>query len=271
MAAHHKILGIVTILYLMLFLMHCVYFAWRKERILSVIWVTLYVAFGLHSVGVVLRWIESYRLSMGHVPLSNFYESLIFYAWSIMALLIFMKKRLSHPSITLCASLIGLFLMGFASISPTVEREIQPLVPALQSNWLHIHVVTCFIAYAAFAISFVAGTLYLIGQKGPIPPRDVLEEINYKCIIVGFPMLTSGILTGAVWAHYAWGSYWSWDPKETWSLITWIIYAVFLHARTMRGWKGKTSAIVSMVGFVSVMVTYFVVNFILSGLHSYAA
>ena len=98
----------------------------------------------------------------------------------------------------------------------------------------------------------------------------MLEEINYKSIIIGFPMLTSGILTGAVWAQYAWGSYWSWDPKETWSLITWIIYALFLHVRTTRGWKGKTSAIVSMVGFLSVMVTYFVVNFILSGLHSYA-
>jgi ABC-type transport system involved in cytochrome c biogenesis permease subunit len=210
-------------------------------------------------------------LSMGHAPLTNFYESLIFFAWCIMALLICMKKRFSHPIITLCASLVALFLMGFASISPSVEKEIQPLVPALQSNWLHIHVATCFIAYAAFAISFIAGTLYLIGQKGPIPPRYVLEEINYKCIIIGFPMLTSGILTGAVWANYAWGSYWSWDPKETWSLITWIIYAVFLHARTTRGWKGKASVIVSVVGFMSVIVTYFVVNFILSGLHSYAA
>ncbi len=270
MAAHHKILGIVTLLYLLFFFFNTVYFVWRKEKVLLLMRVTLYVAFGLHTAGIVLRWIESYRLNMGHVPLSNFYESLIFYAWCIIGLLILMWKRLAHPSITLCASLIALLLMGYASISPSIQKNIEPLVPALQSNWLHIHVATCFIAYAAFAISFIAGALYLIGQKRMLPATETLEEINYKSIIIGFPMLTSGILTGAVWANYAWGSYWSWDPKETWSLITWIIYALFLHARKTRGWKGKATAIISIVGFISVLITYFVLNFILSGLHSYA-
>jgi ABC-type transport system involved in cytochrome c biogenesis permease subunit len=266
-----KILGIATLLYLFLCFTHLLYFVLRKERIVLFIWIILWTTLGLLTAGLALRWVESYRLGIGHIPLSNLYESLIFYAWCVNLLTVLMRRRLHHPAVTCLVSLVTLFLLGFASISPSVEKGIQPLMPALQSNWLHIHVATCFIAYAAFAISFVAGTLYLIGPKGPIPPRDVLEEINYKCIIIGFPMLTSGILTGAVWAHYAWGSYWSWDPKETWSLITWIVYAVFLHARTMRGWKGKTSAIVSMVGFASVMVTYFVVNFILSGLHSYAS
>ena len=270
MAAHHKILGIVTLLYLLIFFMHILYFAWRKEKVLLIVRGTLYVAFSLHTVGIVLRWIESYGLSIGHVPLSNFYESLIFYAWCIIGLLILMRKRLAHPGISCCLSLIALLLMGFASISPSVQKNIEPLVPALQSNWLHIHVATCFIAYAAFAISFIAGIFSLVGQKGMMPTKEALEEINYKSIIIGFPMLTSGILTGAVWANYAWGSYWSWDPKETWSLITWIIYALLLHARTTRGWKGKATAIISIVGFMSVMVTYFAVNFILSGLHSYA-
>jgi cytochrome c-type biogenesis protein CcsB len=131
-------------------------------------------------------------------------------------------------------------------------------------------VITCFLAYAAFAISFIAGLLYLVKGKGIVPPGEKLDEINYRSIIVGFPMLSAGILTGAVWAHYAWGSYWSWDPKETWSLITWIIYALYLHARLVRGWKGKRIAMVSIVGFLSVIFTYFGVNFILSGLHSYA-
>jgi ABC-type transport system involved in cytochrome c biogenesis permease subunit len=160
--------------------------------------------------------------------------------------------------------------MGFASISPSVERGIQPLVPALKSNWLHIHVITCFMAYAAFAISFICSVLYLVGRKWETLPLKMLEEINYKSIIIGFPMLTSGILTGAVWAQYAWGSYWRWDPKETWSLITWIVYALFLHVRQTRNWKGKTAAIVSVLGFLSVIFNYFVVNFVLSGLHSYA-
>jgi ABC-type transport system involved in cytochrome c biogenesis permease subunit len=181
-----------------------------------------------------------------------------------------MKKRLSYPIITLFTSLISLFLMGYSSISPSVDRNIQPLVPALQSNWLHIHVFTCFIAYAAFVISFICGLLYLVNWKGVIPSRQVLEETNYRSVVVGFLMLSAGVFTGAVWAHYAWGTYWSWDPKETWSLITWIVYALFLHARYVRGWKGKRIAILSIVGFGSVIFTYFGVNFILAGLHSYA-
>ena len=161
-------------------------------------------------------------------------------------------------------------LYGLRFPLPSVQRTIQPLVPALQSNWLHIHVITCFLAYAAFAVSFIAGLLYLVKWKGVIPPRETLDEINYRSIIVGFPMLSAGILTGAVWAHYAWGTYWGWDPKETWSLITWIVYALYLHARLVRGWKGKRIALVSIIGFLSVIFTYFGVNFILSGLHSYA-
>jgi ABC-type transport system involved in cytochrome c biogenesis permease subunit len=161
--------------------------------------------------------------------------------------------------------------MGYASFSSSVDKKIQPLIPALQSNWLHIHVFTCFIAYAAFAVSFLAGLFSIFNWKSVMPPEERLEELNYRSVMVGFPMLSAGILTGAVWAHYAWGSYWSWDPKETWSLITWIFYALFLHARFARGWKGRRIALLSIIGFASVIFTYFGVNFILSGLHSYGA
>jgi ABC-type transport system involved in cytochrome c biogenesis permease subunit len=274
MSLHHKILGIVTLLYLLLFFAHVLHFAMRKEkreRILSAIWIILYGTLALHTVGIILRWIESYRLGIGHAPLSNFYESLIFYAWCVSLIVIVMKKRLSSPVLTMMASLIALVLMGYASISPSVEKNIQPLMPALQSNWLHIHVATCFIAYAAFAISFVCGLLYLFkGKGGIIPAQDTLEETNYRSVMIGFPMLSAGILTGAVWANYAWGSYWSWDPKETWSLITWIVYALYLHARFVKGWKGRRIAVLSVIGFLSVIFTYFGVNFVLSGLHSYA-
>lgn len=266
----HKILGVVTLLYLSIFFLHVLYFAVKKEKILSFMWILLYVTLGLHMTGLVARWAESYRLGIGHAPLSNFYESLIFYAWCIGFMLVILKKRLTFPIITMMASLIAVGFMGYASISSSVERKIQPLIPALQSNWLHIHVITCFVAYAAFVISFICGFLYLIKWKNVVPPKEILEEINYRSVMVGFPMLSAGILTGAVWAHYAWGSYWSWDPKETWSLITWIIYALFLHARFVRGWKGKRIAFISIIGFLSVIFTYFGVNFILSGLHSYA-
>ncbi len=269
MTAHHKVLAAVTVLYVVLFFLHVVYLAFRKEKILSFIWVFMYVVFGLHTVGILLRWWESYKLEIGHAPLTNFYESLIVYAWCITGLMIVMRRKLAHPTVTGLASIVSFVIMGLASLRPLTQRNIEPLLPALQSNWLHIHVLTCFIAYAAFAVSFIAGFLYLIGPKWIIPSRENLEEMNYKCIIIGFPMLTSGILTGAVWAHYAWGSYWSWDPKETWSLITWIVYAVFLHMRLTRAWKGKALAVMSIIGFASVIVTYVVVNFLLSGLHSY--
>jgi len=267
----HKILGIATLCYLSVFFLHVLYLAVKREKVLSIMWIFLYITLGLHTAGLMARWVESYRLGIGHAPLSNFYESLVFYAWCIGFMLVILKKRLlTFPIISMIASLIALVFMAYASISPSVERKIQPLIPALQSNWLHIHVITCFVAYAAFVISFICGLLYFVKWKGAAPSVETLEEINYRSVAVGFPMLSTGILTGAVWAHYAWGSYWSWDPKETWSLITWIIYALFLHARIAKGWKGKRMAFISIIGFLSVIFTYFGVNFILSGLHSYA-
>lgn len=270
MISHHTMLGIATMLYLVAFFLHILYFAARKKWLTTAIWYTIYAALAVHTAGIALRWAESYGLGIGHVPLSNNYESLIFFSWSIFLLLIVMRKRLSYPVITFIATLASLFFMSYASLWPSVERNIQPLIPALQSNWLHVHVVTCFLAYAAFAISFACGILYFFRSKWIVPPGETLEDINYKSIIIGFSMLSSGILTGAVWAQYAWGSYWSWDPKETWSLVTWIVYALFLHARFAGGWKGNRIAILSVLGFMSVIMTYFGVNYFLSGLHSYA-
>ncbi|HVN23115.1 MAG TPA: cytochrome c biogenesis protein [Syntrophorhabdales bacterium] len=284
MFVSNEILSVVTFLYLLLFLGHLVYFATKKEKVLTAVWVGLYVTFGIHTAGLIARWIESYGgitevykcifqicQFPGHAPLSNFYESLIFYAWCIALIVIAMKKRLRFPLLTMFACLVALGFMGYASFSTSVDKKITPLIPALQSNWLHIHVFTCFIAYAAFAVSFLAGLFSIVNWKSIMPPEETLEELNYRSVMVGFPMLSAGILTGAVWAHYAWGSYWSWDPKETWSLITWIFYALFLHARFARGWKGRRIALLSIIGFASVIFTYFGVNFILSGLHSYGA
>ncbi|RPJ54640.1 MAG: c-type cytochrome biogenesis protein CcsB, partial [Dehalococcoidia bacterium] len=266
----HTILGLATILYVAVFFLHTLYFAVKKARVMAVAWYVLYATFAIQTAGIALRWAESYRLGIGHAPLSNYYESLIFFSWSISLFLIIMKKRFSYPAITFVATAGSLFFIAYASLSPAVARSIQPLMPALQSNWLHVHVITCFLAYAAFVVSFVSGGFYFFRSKWIIPSGEILEEINYRSIIIGFFMLSSGILTGAVWAHYAWGSYWSWDPKETWSLITWIMYALFLHARLVRGWKGRRMATLSIIGFACVIVTYFGVNLFLSGLHSYA-
>jgi cytochrome c-type biogenesis protein CcsB len=169
--------------------------------------------------------------------------------------------------------------MAYASLSPNIQSEIEPLVPALQSNWLTYHVLTCFLGYAAFAVSFGSSIAFLIKNRkgnqpsvhepGVLPTIDLLDEVIYKANAVGFMLLGVGIITGAVWANYAWGSYWSWDPKETWSLITWFIYAIFLHARLTRGWRGNKTAILSIIGFCAVIFTFLGVNYVLSGLHSY--
>jgi cytochrome c-type biogenesis protein CcsB len=206
------------------------------------------------------------------------YESLIFFSWTIVLVYLILEFKYQQK-------IVGVFVLPFAflaialtSIIPGIDTKITPLIPALQSNWLAIHVITCFLGYASFAISFGISILYLIRDKKEgqeeralkwLSSTPFLDEINYKSIVIGFPMLTLGIITGAAWANYAWGSYWSWDPKETWSLITWFIYAAFLHARFTRDWKGKKTAILSIIGFIFVLFTYFGVNYLISGLHSY--
>ena len=182
--------------------------------------------------------------------------------------------------------IIGAFVMPFpflamayASLSPNISDRIQPLLPALKSNWLIAHVVACFIGYAAFAIAFGLSIMYLIKEKDAqgnsrllerFPKTVVLDELNHQMVMFGFLFLSVGIITGAVWANSAWGRYWGWDPKETWSLITWFIYATLLHARLTRGWHGRRIAFLSVAGFAAVMFTYFGVN-LLPGLHSYGA
>jgi cytochrome c-type biogenesis protein CcsB len=172
--------------------------------------------------------------------------------------------------------------IAFATMLFAVKSDssIQPLVPALQSYWLHAHVITCFVGYAGFAVSAGAALMYLLkarqeeakvsaGVVGLLPGCKTLDDLVYRAIIWGFPFLTAGIITGAAWANYAWGTYWSWDPKETWSLIVWLVYAAFLHARITRGWHGKRAAILSIAGFLATIFCYLGVNLVLSGLHSY--
>jgi cytochrome c-type biogenesis protein CcsB len=145
-------------------------------------------------------------------------------------------------------------------------------MPALKSNWLLIHVVTAFLGYAAFALAFGTAILYLLQERRPrasLPPLPLLDSLIYRTTVLGFLLLTLGIATGAVWAETAWGRYWSWDPKETWSLITWFIYAALLHARQLKGWHGHRIAWLAVLGFMAVLFTYFGVSFLLTGLHSY--
>ncbi len=213
----------------------------------------------VHTGAIGFRWWESYQLGIGHAPLSNLYESLVFFAWSIAIGLLVAHFRFRSDIIMVLG-----FPIVFLTMASTflVDHEIKPLIPALQSNWLIAHVITCFLGYAGFVVSFIAAIVLLLARGSRmagkyLPNTRMLDEIVYRSILVGLPLLTMGIITGAAWADYAWGTYWSWDPKETWSLITWLIYSAFLHTRLSKGWSGGRTAILSVLGFVAVLIYIF--------------
>jgi cytochrome c-type biogenesis protein CcsB len=216
-------------------------------------------------------------MGIGRIPVTNLYESLVFFAWSVNLFYLIVERKYRNRTFGAFVMPIAFFTMVFAVYN---DSSIQPLVPALQSYWLHAHVITCFVGYAAFAVSAGVAVMYLLkarqenakiseGVVGLLPACKMLDDLVYRAIIWGFPFLTAGIITGAAWANYAWGTYWSWDPKETWSLIVWLVYAAFLHARVTRGWHGRRAAILSIVGFLATIMCYLGVNLVLSGLHSY--
>ncbi len=265
-------------IYAVTFILYLLFVVAKKDIIGRLAFWLILTGFFIHLVGLLVRWGESHATGYGYIPLSNMYESLVFFSWAIVLVYLVVDIRYHQRTIGVIASPLATIAIAMTSIIPEARSEIRPLIPALQSNWLAIHVITCFLGYAAFAISFGISIIYMIQSKresshrGPIswlPSSQTLDETNYKSVILGFPMLTLGIITGAAWASYAWGSYWSWDPKETWSLITWFIYAAFLHARYTHEWRGKKTALLSIVGFAAVIFTYFGVNYLLSGLHSY--
>ncbi|HCN19219.1 MAG: c-type cytochrome biogenesis protein CcsB [Planctomycetes bacterium RIFCSPHIGHO2_02_FULL_50_42] len=201
---------------------------WKPEILRKGSIAIFIVAFALNTVLVINRWMES-----GHAPFSNLYESLIFYAWSVGFVYLVLEYMYSLRIVGALAAVMIMLTLLYASTS---DETIRPLMPALQSNWLTVHVITYFIGYAALGISFITAILYLIGRTRPsgtiIAAASGIdfEKLSYKIVAFGFPFLTLGMVTGAVWANKAWGTYWSWDPKETWSLITWLIYLVYLHS-----------------------------------------
>lgn len=277
-----KMFSSVTFLYLAGTVLYFNFLAFRSEQLGKVATALSWATLLIHTAAILWRWVESYQLGMGHAPLSNMYESLVFFSWCIALLYLLWERKMKARIIGAFAMPFAFLFIAYASLAPGVSARIDPLIPALQSNWLHAHVITCFLSYASFALSCGVSIMYLLKirkkEKGKketgwislFPPLESLDALVYKTIAVGFPLLTIGIITGAAWANYAWGSYWSWDPKETWSLITWFVYAIFLHARFAREWRGKRTAVLSVIGFAAVIFTYFGVNYVLSGLHSYA-
>jgi cytochrome c-type biogenesis protein CcsB len=346
--------------YIIAMMIYISYLAFKNKQIGVTATTVTVIGFVAQTIAIIARWMEFASLSglgfLKSAPFTNLYESLVFFVWCLILGYLIVEFKFKNRSFGAFITPIAGLALAFIDLSG-VSKEIQPLVPALKSNWLLAHVTMSFIAYAAFALSFSTGlmsliittekrnelayifwtvtfglfvvlfasmgidfftfkvnvrpeifihnylfrtsflnpaaavrltswvlaiaTLFVVWRYGSALKKaiahfdvtpDMLEEITYKSIAVGFPIFTlGGLIFGAIWADQAWGVYWSWDPKETWSLITWFVYAFYLHGRFIRGWRGKYVAIVSVVGFMAVIFTYLGVNLLLSGLHAYGS
>ncbi len=240
---------------------------------------------------LLIRWVGE-----GYFPLSNLYESLIFLSWTISFIHLFVESKTQSRIIGSLATPLVFFISGFSSLTLPVEmQKALPLVPSLQSNWLMMHVSMMMVSYATLIVGSLFSLLYLAFIYFNKEQKELLVEVSgnqnsnvltssnssklslletidvwsYRIIGLGFPFLTIGIISGAVWANEAWGSYWSWDPKETWALITWLVFAIYLHSRLLKGWQGKKAAVLGSAGFFVIWICYLGVNFLGKGLHSY--
>jgi cytochrome c-type biogenesis protein CcsB len=232
----------------------------------------LFSGFCIHFLTTLVRYFNA-----GYTPITNIYESLSFFSLCIAGFFLYLKRIYR-------IEIIGCIILPVVSViliwAATFPSEIRPLPPVLNSNWLPVHTIFSFVGNAIFLISFFISLLYLLVERGikkkrfpsiakRFPSLETLDLINYRCMSYGFPFLTVGIITGSIWASAAWGSYWSWDPKETWSLVTWIVYAILIHNRLAIGWRGRKTAYMMIIGFFSILITFLGVNFFAGGLHSY--
>jgi len=230
-------------------------------------------AFLAQSVGLVVR-----GLALGGFPVTNTYESLVFYGWVFaLGFLTLLAARVLHgrfrDGVGIGVSLLVALAMAVAG-SPLRSPEIVPLVPALRSHWLALHVSLVFVGEGFFTVAFASGVLYLFAaRKGTEGREELLERLDgliYRAIAIGFPFFTlGGLFFGAIWAKHAWGRYWGWDPKETFMLVTWLVYVLFLHVRVQRGWRGRRVAWIAVLGFLLALFTFAGVNYLVRGLHSY--
>jgi len=216
------------------------------------------------TLTIVFRAIQT-----GHGPFSNMYEFALAFAWGIVIMGVIFDWRYKTAAVRNLGLIVALLLLIFATVQ---NAKPEPLVPALQqSTLLSIHVASAVVAYGILTIGFGAAILFLIQNRRNskwLPDKEILDIMSFRSVTVGFPFLTLTIILGAIWADIAWGRFWSWDPKETASLVTWLIYAVYMHARLMRGWKGAKTAILLIVGFGAILLTFFG-NYIFTGLHAY--
>ena len=277
-----SILFLITLaLYALVMILSFLYAAVKKPTLFRIAFRVQIAALVVHTAAIVLRGVL-----MGRLPMANQYEFSTAFAWALCLVSLIFIHKFRFPVLGAFASPITLLLALYAGLQKLNELKvieangvdsIRNLMPALRSSWLGIHVSTVIIAYGAFGVSFVLSIIFLLRDRMKengfwdthIPKKEKLDVISYRSVSLGMMFLTVTINIGAIWAENAWGSYWTWDPKETWALVTWLIYLVYLHLRIRRGWNGRTAAIFGVVGFICVLFTYIGVNTLLPGLHSY--
>lgn len=261
---------IALVLYSLSTVAYFVFFILRKEKLSNYGSTLIKLGLAFHTISLITRTVQASRL-----PISNQYEFATSFAWGISLFYLIFEKKYRYKVLGTFATPIILILIYYAAMQ---SKDIRPLMPALQSNWIVIHVVTAIFSYGAFAVASAISIMYVLRDhlkedtftRKHMPNLDLLDTMSYRAIAVGFITLTFVIVTGAIWAEKAWGRYWQWDPKETWSFITWVIYSIYLHVRLTKGWHGKKAAWFSIIGFASILFTYIGVNTILAGYHSYS-
>ncbi len=252
---------------------YLVYFISQNKKIRNIARIIMVVSGILQTLYIIFRFVLG-----GHTPITSQHEVVFFFAWATTWAYLSFRWRYSVKNF---GTFVSTLIFCLIVISACSEKNIDTLLPALQSVWLPIHGGVSLIGYGFLSLAFCGGLMYLLLEReikskkfgyffSRFPSLDSLDQLNNHCLSAGFTFLTIGIVTGSIWARQAWGTYWQWDPKETWSLITWFIYLVQLHQRFTVGWRGKRAAVMAVIGFAAVIFTLWGVTYLLGGVHSYA-
>ncbi|MBI5047443.1 MAG: c-type cytochrome biogenesis protein CcsB [Deltaproteobacteria bacterium] len=262
---------ITVTLYLSATFISIAYLILRNDKIIGVANKTILIGFAFHTLTVISRWVEA-----GRAPFANLHEVFSLFSWMLVVIYLLIHLRYRLTALGAFVAPFAFLLLITASLLP---KEIIPLAPSLVSYWLPIHVGLAFLGNAFFAMTFLFGIMYLIQERYLkskkvgglyflLPSLDILDEISYKCLTFGFPLLTLAMFTGAIWAEYTWGSYWSWEPRQIWSLITWFLYAVLIHGRLTVGWRGRKAAIYSIISFLILIGSFVIIKLYAWGAHA---
>lgn len=253
---------------------YIVYLVSQRKPVARVAYGILWAGFAAHSLAIALGYYQT-----GTFPVINLRESLSFFAWALMGAYLVLQLHFNIRVLGSFLSPLAAIMMISSSFLPAPSGPVNPI---LRSFWLIIHVLTAFAGNGIFAIAFLAGIMYLIQERQiksrrpgalyhRLPSLEMLDALNYQCLILGFPLLTFGLVSGSLYAHYTLGSFWRWDPKEVWSLITWLLYAVLIHGRLASGWRGRRSALLSIIFFLVLVFSFLGVKFLVQGYHTFSA